>query len=161
MESADPFTEQYASMHDDELRKLSYKVETVPTEAREALRRELELRHFAVKGIDWTAQPKPKTFGATTRRVFRNLGIYLVCDIAWMAIFLYPVSILDAHGISGAPAAYATFFIDVYLRVAILLALLTGGGMASAKVRTIWIIGIAGPPATILLTLLYGLYIKR
>jgi len=67
------FGDRYASLREDELRRLADDVKNLVPEARNALRAEFERRHLSVKTVDWNAHaPRP-----TPRR-----GTNLVGDAA-------------------------------------------------------------------------------
>jgi TPR repeat protein len=146
------YCKHYFKMPDDDLIRLAADVANLVPEAREALRIELMSRKIPCEDIDWTVQRAPQKqekSGGIFRRFLRNIGIFAVCWLAGMAI-LFPIV---SYSEILSPEAFASLMVDVYVRLALLFALLFAIISFPKRVRTLWIIGAVGPLVGLLIFL--------
>jgi hypothetical protein len=85
--SSENFGQLYATMRDDDLQRLSLDVVNLLPKAREALRAEMERRHFPIAEIDWSAQPAqppPPPAAEKTKKsngVIDTFVVLFICNI--------------------------------------------------------------------------------
>jgi len=108
----------------------------------------MELRHLPVESVDWEAQPTPGKagdFSETLGRFFRNLLIFVACNIVEaILIALLP----NKNGIDiGNRVEILTTSLS---KISFFLAILTSKFIVPKKLTTVWIVGILVPPCLLL-----------
>jgi hypothetical protein len=155
------FGQRYVSMSDDDLRRLSLDVGNLVPKAREALRAEMERRHFPIAEIDWSAQPAqppPPPAAAKGKKsdgvIVRNFVIFLVSNIVFCAVIATLLSLVKGVDMEKLGEGMAKFVLYNTLG----LTVITAKFIVPKRLRTLWIIGIVEPVCAFLLLSVFGLF---
>lgn len=105
-----------------------------------------------------TETQKPIQKRGTVADVVLNFLIFALCDVVWAVILGLVFDRLMPDSSLMSDEAFATVMVNVYAGVAFFLALFTATVFRPKKLRTIWIIGAVGPPAVLLIFLVFLLF---
>jgi hypothetical protein len=151
------YANHYAAMSDDDLVRLSLDVQSLVPQARTALKVEMERRQVAVDSVDWSAQPsaaapESKETSGAFLRFLRNFLICVACAVVYLIIAAGLFSVVPGIDIERAAGSLTT----ALLKLSVVLAILTT--WRRLRLKTVWIVGLAGPAALVLLLLFIGLF---
>jgi hypothetical protein len=150
----DKYAKNFSSMPEDDLKRLSLDIKSLTPEAREALRLEMEHRNLSTDDLDWAAQPEPEKVEKSNGRfriLFRNIGIFLLCDVLYLAVIGIVISNVNGIDVEKLSAALTKAF----LNLSVLLAILTSIFFVPMKIKTVWIIGAFIPFCAFMVFLLF------
>jgi hypothetical protein len=152
------FGEHYVAMRDDDLQRLSFDVGNLVPKAREALRSEMDRRHFPIAEVDWNAQPAqppPPPAAAKTKKsdgvIVRNVVIFLVSNIVFFGVIATLLSLVKGVDMEKLGEGMTKFVL--YNTLA--LTLIAPKFIVPRKLKTVWIIGIVEP---VCVALLFGVF---
>jgi hypothetical protein len=162
MNNAQSFVENYASMPDDALQRLSLDAASLVPDARIALRMEMERRKFPVDEIDWEAQPvteKSEPRDRAFSSFVRNIIVFVICDLAYLVLLGALISMVQGIDIEQ----FAENMTRALLSISVALALLTAKPFliprryVPQKLKAVIILGLVAPPGGLLLITVTGL----
>lgn len=146
------YGQHYAEASDEDLMRLASQVWSLVPEARQELRMEMERRKLPIGAIDWEAQPpKHVAKSGTGRRILRNLALFIVCSLIWLAV----ISVLASQVRGLDTKEFGGSMADVFLRASLALAVITG--WRPLKRKTLLAIAMLWPIVAIPLFLLISL----
>jgi hypothetical protein len=154
-ESVEAYSKRYSGLSNEDIVRLTADVANLVPNARAALRLELQRRGMG-DSVDWMAQPVTapvvrKESSGMFRRLIRNFLIFIACDIPYLVVVGFLFSVVRGIDVWAATAALTKALLNCSAVLAMLATWRT------FRLKTIWIIGIAGPAVLILFSLFYGL----